>query len=215
MGNKPKSNYAANPFTLNEKDQFQTPEYAFAPLIPYLRKAGIKTIWESACGEGYLVQWLANAGFDVTGTDLLGGHSRLAQVAEPGKRRRYEGRIPGCVPSDYHCEITNLPFSLKYIWLEIACNVGRPFAFLAPTDMIMAGRNFAPLTKKYDIEILAPYQRIDYKTPNKGWEGSNAQMHTSWFTMGLGIGRFFTYVDIVKPSTRKPKRDTGQLVMPL
>jgi len=59
----------------NYSDDFQTPEYAIEPLLPYLRKDWI--IWECACGKGNLVRALERRGFKVMGTDIRIGHDFL------------------------------------------------------------------------------------------------------------------------------------------
>ncbi len=52
-------------------DDFQTPLIALDPIIPYLKKEW--KIWECAYGKGNLKKGLENAGFEVYGTDILGG----------------------------------------------------------------------------------------------------------------------------------------------
>lgn len=225
MANKPKNNKkkSSDPNVPHRRNEFQTPEYAFEPLIPYLRKAGVKTLWDSCCGEGYLVQWMANAGFDAYGTDLLGGYGRYDIVKDPlTKKKKLVGNIPSWLA--YDGEVTNLPFDWKYDIMKVAfrtaAQTGKIAAFLVPSDVIQAGREFVPLYEEYGLEILMPRSRINYKTPDKGWEGSSAQMSTCWVTYGLNIGRFITYVHLNKPKPeKKPRREVvrrvaeGQVVL--
>lgn len=176
MPTKPKTNYAAPDDEIAAKDRFQTPDYALDPLLPYL--STFHTVWESACGDGLLVNHLQNAGFDVIATDLAIGINYFATDR-----------------SDYDIEITNVPFSRKYQWLRRACERDKPFALLMPSDVLFAGKMCQPLIKQYNLEFLVPNKRINFKTPNKGWD-SSAQMHTSWVTRGLNIGQLITFVEI-------------------
>lgn len=57
-------------------DDFQTPPGAVIPLLPYLKKEWV--VWEPACGEGYLVDFMKTQGFNVLATDIKSGHDYLA-----------------------------------------------------------------------------------------------------------------------------------------
>lgn len=74
MPRKPKTNYRAASGMGDLRDSFQTPSYALEPLLPYLRAAGVETVWESAHGAGLLGDALWQADFDVIATDILTGH---------------------------------------------------------------------------------------------------------------------------------------------
>jgi len=182
VATKPKSN-DKNP----QKDKCGTPSYALTPLLPYIPKDWI--VWESASGEGLLADALEINGYQVIRSDILTGQNY------------FDDRN---LPSHYDIQITNVPFSIKYKWLQRAYQLGKPFALLMPSDVLFAGKEAQPLFQKYGCEILLPDKRTDFKMPNKGW-GGTAQMHTSWFTWGLNIGQLITFVKIHKP--RKPKSD--------
>ncbi len=53
------------PLSRKGSDDFQTPPEALVPLLPYL-PAGW-TIWECACGKGYLAEALRQAGGTTSG----------------------------------------------------------------------------------------------------------------------------------------------------
>lgn len=184
MPRKPKTNYRAASGTGDLRDSFQTPAYALEPLLPYLRQAGIATVWESAHGAGLLGDALLQADFDVIATDILTGHDYFTMSPPPR----------------YDAEVTNVPFSHKYRWLEYACQRNKPFALLMPSDMLFAGRDAQPLIRRYDVRLLVPDKRIDFKTPHLGWADSSAQMHTSWVTRDLGVPERVTFCALNKPS---------------
>lgn len=177
---KPKTNRATNKHESSVMDQCQTPPYAVVPLLPYLRP--FTHLWESACGQGYLVRELRRYGFTVSATDVLYGADY------------YQGSPPA-----YECQVTNVPFSHKYDWLARACQLGKPFALLMPSDALFADK-FLQLKRTYPIEVLLPDRRINFRMPSHTrWEEGGAQMHTSWFTCWLNIGAFVTYVELPKP----------------
>jgi|SRR5690242_7311151 len=178
MPNKPKHNYTIADSEISPKDCFQTPDYAADPLLPFI-KDKFKVVWESAAGEGYLAAKLDREGFVVIATDLDYGVNY------------FETKM-----TFHDIEITNVPFSQKYRWLKRACENGKPFALLMPSDVLFAGKLAQPLIKQYNLEFLVPDKRINFKTPQNGWNGSSAQMHTSWITRGLNIGQLITFVEI-------------------
>lgn len=175
MPSKPKSN-DQNP----ERNLFGTPSYAIPPIIPYLPPGC--TIWESAAGEGLLADALEIYGFTVIRSDILTGQNY------------FDDR---CVPNDYAVEITNVPFSLKYRWIETAYRRGKPFCLLMPSDTLFAARA-QRLFQRFGWSMLIPSQRIDFKTPHKGWD-SSAQMNTSWFLWGLESPEGVNFVTLDKP----------------
>jgi hypothetical protein len=189
MPRKPKTNYTTNAGDLNLKDLFQTPGYALDPLIPYLRRLGFPHVWEPAAGEGYLTRALRLAGFAVTAHDLQHGRDYFA--ADP------VGDV----------QVTNVPFGVKYQWIERAVANGHPFALLMPSDVLFAGSKFQPLMKRYDLQMLIPDKRINFKTPIQGWAGSAAQMHTSWVCRGLALPDRVTFCEVT-PRTEPPMAES-------
>jgi hypothetical protein len=160
------------------KDNCQTPPYALDPLMPYLPKDD-SIIWESACGEGLLVDsLLRDWGYKVVWSDINRDIGEDFFIWNPKK---------------WDIQITNPPFSLKYKWLARSYELGKPFALLMPVDVIAAS-SAQKLFKKYGIEILLLNKRVDFKMPNKGWEGNGAQFSVAWFCWRLNIGRELTYM---------------------
>lgn len=195
MANKPKENRKGDKTKVSMMDVCQTPPHALEPLYPYLEYNNYTAIWESAVGPEQIIgNTLIQHGYQVFGTDLM-----------YGEEFNYFTYVP-----DFHydIEITNMPFSIKYEWLERAFSRGKPFALIAPYETTFAA-DFMNLAKVYHwnpwpIEILSPERRINYKMPNMGWgievfdekkgkmvkKGDSAQMPTMWLTWGLNVYRY-------------------------
>jgi len=160
---KPKTNRRGRTNRSSSYDQCQTPEEGLIPLLPFLRSYW--HIWEPARGEGNLMLSLLTNGFyNVVGTDILTGQDFFTYRE-----------------SDFDAIVTNPPYSVKYQWLKRCYELGKPFALLMPVEMLgakTAQRMFA----KHGISVVFPYGRINFKMPNKGWDGSSAQFPTAWYT---------------------------------
>jgi hypothetical protein len=94
----------------NGSDDFQTPPKVVLPFLPYLPSEW--TIWECACGMGNLAQALRQAGFKVIATDIKEGKDFLTWQRD----------------DDWHCLLTNPPYSQKNEFLARAYALGRSFA---------------------------------------------------------------------------------------
>ena len=163
------------PLRQGSPDDFQTPPIALKPLLPYLGTDW--RIWECACGKGNLVRGLAEYGFDVIGTDALGGYDFLT----------YE-------PDNYDCIITNPPFKYKQEFLERCYELGKPFALLLPLTTLET-RKRQELMRKNGVEIILFDKRINFETPNKVVK-SASWFATAWFTSGLNIGSQISYATL-------------------
>lgn len=152
-------------YTPQGMDACQTPSYAIDPLLPYMDPEW--TVWEPACGEGLLEDALYDSGFNqVIPTDILTGQNFF----------EFE-------PEKWDCLVTNPPYSIKYRWLQRCYELGKPFALLVPVEMLGAA-TAQELLKKYSFEALLLDKRIDFKMPNKGFEGS-AQFPVFWLCWQL------------------------------
>ena len=195
---KPKTNRAGDPQTSHPFDQCQTPPYAVAPLVPYLRPDW--RIWEPAAGEGLLVAALLDAGIaEVISTDLLTGQDFFI----------------GC-PESWDALVTNPPYSVKYRWLARCYALGKPFALLMPVETLGA-KTAQVLFAAHGVEIIFLDKRVDFKMPNKGWGGSAAQFPVAWYTHGLDIGHPMTFATLHKPNAQRRAElaaGVAQLVMP-
>lgn len=201
MPTKPKQNYKPG-----GKDLFQTPPHALEPLGPFIK---FNTIWEPCAGQGILVRELNKYGNVVSG-DLQTGQDFFEHT-----------------PDIWDCIITNPPFSLKFKFIERAIELGKPWAFLVPTDTLAAAAfhkvALVCYNRPYKIEVLNPVRRVNYKTPEFGWPKpvwnekkqktemkGGAQMPTCWITWGFNIeNNLPKYADMYICNMRNPRYDDG------
>lgn len=194
----PQTNYTTVPGEINLKDLFQTPPYAVKPIIPFLKAAGVRRVWEPAAFEGYLTRTLRRAGFEVTPTDLQRGEDFFLLNPPDG--------------TDVH--VTNAPFGCKQQWITKACHDGIPFMILVPTTTITLGWFDDLINAGFDLRCLMPNRhRIKFITPYKS--DSNPQMHCSWITLGIPVGdQFVTRIPIQWEET-EPISEEDRVCPPL
>jgi len=172
---KPKKNHKPGPM-----DNCQTPPEALNPIIPYLKPEW--TVWESAVGEGYLLEPLNSRVRFVFNSDIDAGKDFFLFQ-----------------PEQWDVQVTNPPYSRKYDWLRRSYELGKPFALLVPVETIGAKACLDAMEDyKLDFEWIFFKRRINFKMPNKGWNGSGAQFPTFWFTRGLNIGQKVSIFDNTK-----------------
>jgi hypothetical protein len=157
----------------NGSDDFQTPPEAVVPLVPYLPDHW--TIWECACGKGYLAEALRLAGRKVIATDQKDGNDFLTWQ-----------------PADWQCALTNPPFSLKNEFLARAYALGKPFAFLLPLTALES-ESRQRLFHRHGIQVMLLDKRIHFETPNK--KPSHPWFPVAWFCWKLNLPKQLTFVD--------------------
>lgn len=155
-----------NRFRRNDSDEFQTPAYALAPLLPYLPRAW--KYWEPACGKGYIVQAMRKAGYRIRGTDVLKGRDFLSDAP----------------PTAFDCIVTNPPFSFISEFLARCIELAKPFALLLP-HYVLEGPERQALWKGRDVVVLYPDKRINFEHPKAIKQ--TAPFVTCWFCSGLDI----------------------------
>lgn len=164
-----KRTFPANETVSQPFDFCQTPPYALEPLLPYLGWSMPSTIWEPAKGEGLLVQALYDGGWrpeHVVTSDILTGQNFF----------EYE-------PEQWDIIVTNPPYSLKFRWLERCYQLDKPFALLLPVEALGAV-TAQELMQRYGFEMMLLDTRVNFKMPNKGWDGSSP-FPTFWLTWHL------------------------------
>jgi len=169
------------PMQQGSSDDFQTPEEALYPLLPYLNKKWV--IWECSCGNGNLSNYLKLVGFNVIATDILTGYDFL-----------------NCQPREYDCIITNPPFSLKQKFLERCYTLSKPFALLLPLTTFETPKR-QNLFKKYGVQIIFFDKRINFETPSG--KGSGSWFASAWFTNGLNLPNELNFVKLSDPNQKK------------
>jgi len=160
------------PLVQGHSNDFQTPEQALSPLLPYLKKEWL--IWECACGKGKLVDGLNKKSYLTVGTDILTGHDFLKWK-----------------PENFDCIITNPPFSLKEKFLERCYQLKKPFALLLPLTTF-EGKKRQELFKKYGVQVILFDKRINFETPSG--KGSGSWFASAWFCWGLNLPKELNFV---------------------
>lgn len=173
---KPKINRIGSKYKSSKYDRCQTPFYALDPLIPYLSKNQI--IWECAEGDGNIVTKLLLDGFDVFGSDILDGYNFFEWDLDR-----------------WDCIVTNPPYSIKYDWIERCYELGKPWALLMPVETMGAARAQRQF-KERGIEVILLSRRVNFKMPDKGYDGGGAQFPVCWYTWGLGLGNALVFGEI-------------------
>ena len=173
---KPKTNYKGDPGKSSKYDRCQTPAYAIEPIIPYLKPDQV--IWEPACGEGNLVRAMKAHGLFVVGTDVLYGRNFFDWS-----------------PWWFDVLVTNPPYSIKYPWLERCYDLGKPFALLLPVETLGAARA-QRLFDKHGVHVILLSQRVNFKMPDKGYDGHGAQFPVMWVMWEPGMGKHIEFATI-------------------
>lgn len=154
------------------RDDFQTPPYAVAPLLPYLRRDW--RIWEPAQGKGYMVNALRSHGLRVVGSDVKSGVDFL--------RYRLER---------FDAVVTNPPYSLKREFVERCCDLRKPWALLLPLY------SFESRWIHVDgLQVIVPDRRVNYETPSD--RESRADFLSLWFTCGLNIASALSFTSFAR-----------------
>lgn len=164
---------------------FQTPDYALRPLLPYLKPKW--TIWECASGKGYLADALEHCGFPVIRSDILDGKDFFTWR-----------------PEHFDCIVTNPPYDLcstgsghKAEWIERTYLLGKPFALLLKLEHLSTWGRLKWFMSGLQIILFAG--RIHFETPSG--VGSGSWFEAAWFTNGLGLPS-----DIVFPHSTIDRR---------
>jgi len=142
MTGKPKKPQKENAGERQERDFFQTPNYATDLLLPHVPKGAL---WSPAAGDGKIGARFTDR--PVFQTDIVTGFNFLADVP------------------DFHFDliVENPPFSLKRKFYEKCRSYKVPFALLLPIDLCGWLLN---AINEDGCQWLVPTRRIDYLTPN-------------------------------------------------
>lgn len=153
MGAKTKIPQKENLEQAHGRDLFQTPDYATDIIVPFLKGAGIKRVWECAAGFGKITRRLTHHGFTVIASDI--------SYSDDGGYFNFLTDHMVLEGNDW-ATVTNPPFSLKRKFYLRCLQYKIPFALLIPADysgwIVEAMQNGA--------EKIIPTRRIDYITPN-------------------------------------------------
>jgi hypothetical protein len=152
------------PFATKHYQNYSTPPEAVAPLIPYLKNKGIRTIWEPAAGDGFLARYLSREGFNVIATDLSQGIDFLNTN----------------LTTLYDAIVTNPPFNKRADFLRRSYCLGKPFCLLMP---LMISVEIANIVRFRDIQLLILSKRVRFIKLKKRMDRS--PFNVAWFCRGI------------------------------
>lgn len=143
----------------NENDFYATPESAFKPLLPHLKPLVGLSIWEPAEGDGRLVRWLNEAGFNATGTDIQTGDDFL----------QYLFYKPDCAI------VTNPPFSLAFEFAQNAVLVSRHVVLLLRLNFLASFKRKTWFTENPPTALFVLSKRPSFT------DGGTDSCDYAWF----------------------------------
>lgn len=162
------------------RDLCQTPRYGIEPIHDLLGECS--HVWECASGEDNLARAMELQGVHVIKTDISFGYDFL--------KMDY-----GFIRFKFDAIVTNPPFSLVKEFTNQALTLCKRVALLMPTQ-IVSTKWFQEATVKFGQPGIVWFNpRIDFKMPNKGWEGKGSHFPTAWFTWGWFEGNRFVRMD--------------------
>ena len=86
----------------NAQDFYASPKEAFEPMLPFIKQLEVP-VWEPACGDGRLCQWMNECSLGAQGNDvMIDGYNFIED------------------DHFYPCIITNPPFSLAFEFCQHA-----------------------------------------------------------------------------------------------
>ncbi len=174
--NKPKRQQPEKQEERQERDFFQTPNYATDLIIPYLPSK----IWECAAGNGKMADRIEKTGRTVYRSDIETGQNFLT--------------IDNPDAIFFDAIVTNPPFSLKRKFWEKCLFHKVQFALLLPVDF--CGWILREMQDNSN-QWLIPTRRIDYITPTgKKGKSSSAQYHSGWFCHNMKLPKQITVVEL-------------------
>jgi hypothetical protein len=196
-----------------ERDSFESPNYAVDILVPFIPK-GITHIWEPAAGGLKISHRLKYHNYDVWSSDI-----RFSLESYDNTYGNFVGNyLPTWWKYEFNRDsfaiVTNPPFSIKDLFIEKAFEYRVPFAFLINADysgktIDWIERGCEKIVPKQRIAFITPriIQRVndgegsDYKTKEEIpshliYKYSAAQFHSMWLCYKFNLGKTETFVDI-------------------
>lgn len=182
------------PMSQGRPVDFQTPESAIYPLLPYLKTSYI--VWECAEGKCNISNFLFKKGFHVIGSELNSNTDKEHEMFTNNDvtyNRYFNKDFLTWQPEKFDCIITNPPYNIKQKFLERCYELGKPFALLLPLTTFETQKR-QKLFREYGVEVIFLPERVRFETPNGKKEGeSSPWFATCWITNGLNIGKQITF----------------------
>ena len=147
------------------EDFWGTPRTAILPIKPYIPDS-VKTIWEPTHGKGAISNVLTEWGYSVIKTDKY-----------PKTTDTTEMDFLTCESPECDMIIFNPPFSLKTEFLKRVCEIGKPFLFICPYNIIETNKRYN-LFKEHSLSILNLNNRVNYE--REGETKNKVFFHSVW-----------------------------------
>lgn len=171
---KPKNPQQEKQNERQDRDYFQTPNYATDLIVPFLPRG---VVWECASGSGKMADRLKSKGFPVFETDIINNENFLSYAPK----------------WDFDMIVTNPPFSLKRKFFERCMFFNKPFALLIPVDFC----GWLLRAMQDGAEWVIPTRRIDFITPTgRSGDDSSSQFHSGWLTYGMKLPKQIVIVEL-------------------
>ena len=183
---KPRSPQKENMGKPQERDNFQTPNYA-TDIVAQFIPASISYIWECAAGENKISDRLKTHGYQTYSTDIKFGYNFLLD-AIPETLTYFRNKL---------AIITNPPYSLKRKFFEKCLEYDLPFGLLISGDYSLWTID---AVRKYNCQKIVPDHRINYITPTGLSEatGHSSYFHSYWLTRYFSLGQTETFIELTK-----------------
>lgn len=154
MATKPKNVQPQTPDEIQGRDQMYTPRYGVDIILPFIPKS-VHRILEPAAGNGKIVKYLQEKGYDVEGRDIN---------ANSGYRvKNFLDDIEDGDIENIDMILTNPPFSIKSKFYQQCKKYKKPFGLLLPLDY---SKWICDALNNDKCEKIIPDSRINYLTPN-------------------------------------------------
>ena len=150
------------------QDLFETPVKVLMLLDEVLNTMKGKIIFEPCCGNGAIVKYLVEKGFEVIGRDLYSTEVKHDYLTE--------------TDPDYDVLITTPPFGIRHLVFEKAVLSGKPFIMLLPLQFLTLKCSYENINK-CEINIMIINGNMERYIGECGWFFVNMNNGGGHFTV--------------------------------
>jgi predicted RNA methylase len=143
---------------------FETPRNSIDPVKPFI-PYGVKTIWEPTFGRGALAHVLVEWGFKVVGSDIKPRRSNILKANVAKIDFLEDSPALRAMLAECDMIVFNPPFNQKTEFLTRACELGKPFLFICPVDIVSTPARYN-LFKEHHLSIINVPWRTQYTAQN-------------------------------------------------
>lgn len=143
-----------------DRDLYMTPRKAFDPMLPFIKDLKCP-VWEPACGDGRLVNWMNEYDITADGSDIDRGIDYLS-VNDPT-----------------YCIVTNPPFSLAFEFCKHAVSHSDHVFLLLRLNFLASRKRFDWFRKHEPSALFVLSER-----PSFTEDGHTDATDYAWFYWG-------------------------------